>query len=315
MSADSLEQQCRENGVLYDELDRDVTIDRLVARKAFALYGASGPPESALQPLTEPAVAGGGGPATGEGAKKRGDSGAAAAMLGLGYGSGSDGGESPERELQEGQTLFGALGAQDSGAQANVQCAAKDAAAAKQWEEIEEEEETREDKPMSQYLLEKQAREAAVAAAAETEARAIAAAAAERMRLLEEEEQRLQEAQAAREAVEAHEAEQTHAAEISMARSWDGGEGGREAVELEAGEVGHALAGLAGPKPGSEEYRRQMREVELRVRFPLSSTACPVVVATAHAIVAVAGACFHVVRKLRPQVLAGSCRWLSCKRS
>ena len=108
-----------------------------------------------------------------------------------------------------------------------------------------------------------QRKEAEEAAAVEAERQAAAAAAAARMRELEAEEARLQAAQAGARSARGG----------TVATRVDGRERGRGAGEAEAGEVlaeqewgAGGMGPGPGPAAGSEEHRRQLREVELQVR-------------------------------------------------
>ena len=294
MEAAALERQCRLAGVPFHADDVACSVDALVGQRVFTLYGASGVPAHVL--------AGEEGTAAGADEGRRAADGGAALVSGYGSGGDSDGGDAG------GATLFGTKVAD---AEPDPEAHARAAAAAKQWEQIDDEATGAADaKPMSQILFERQAEAARVAAVAAAERAAAAAAAQERLRLLEEEEARLRAAQATREAREAA------AARRRRRDGDDEGRWGRAGSEgLEAGEVEGDVAEAAGPQAGSEEHRRQMREVELRVRARafLQASARP-------------AGCFagsdlrrETRRMFTCQSAAGSwrvcCRWWSCRRS
>jgi hypothetical protein len=258
MDPEALERQCRTVGVLYYADDLEATIDHLVGQRIFTLYGTSGVPAAVLD-------------GTGGSGNEAGDSNEnSKGGVGLitGYGSGSDAEDSPVPELAEGQTLFSSVPVLRPDPVADAEAHAKAAEAAKQWEEIEEDEpEATDTKPMSQYLFEKQADAARAAAAAAAERAAAAAAAQERLQQLEEEEAQLQ---ALRERQEA-DALAGKASPAAEARGEWCERAEQENVQalagLEAGEVAPERG--AGPSAGSDEYRRQMREIELRVWLSL----------------------------------------------
>ena len=169
LSPEFLERQCRQSGVLYESANKDGTIDRLVARHVYTLYGASGPPADVLEAAASGEVAAdrsSGGAAAPAGDSREDSGGGGKGGLVVGYESGSDAGaESPPHQLADGQTLFSAQpdgsGGHNAAAQAAaaVEKAARDAEAARQWEAVDDEPaHPAEAKPMSQILFEKQAR-------------------------------------------------------------------------------------------------------------------------------------------------------------
>jgi hypothetical protein len=266
MDPESLERQCRSVGALYDADDREATIDRLVGQRIFTLYGASGVPDDVL----ENAGVSGKEQSTHESDSHEDNDGARVGLID-GYGSGSDAETSPVPELGEGETLFNSVPVPHSDHVPDAEAHAKAAEAAKQWEEIEDDEPVASDaKPMSQYLFEKQAEAARAAAAAAAERAAAAAAAQERLQLLEEEEARLQMLRERQEAAafsgQVSPAGDSHRREEEQDMHEHGERRDSQfLVGLEAGEVAPDRARV--PAAGSEELRRQTREIELRVRL------------------------------------------------